>query len=98
MICTIQVLCPNRHAIIATIYDPEDMPHDVALATMQQQVAEWIQNKTINPWCGICESRVWTYEQRRTKYQTMDEAKQEFQHTGTGADAQPHADRGEEGG
>lgn len=78
VIYIIQCLCPNRHAIYATVYDPEELPHDVAMATMQQQIEEWIAKKTINPWCGICQSRDWTYEQRKTKYKSMEEAKAEM--------------------
>lgn len=76
----IQCLCPNRHAIYGIAYDPKDMPHDVAMAVFQQQIEEWIATKTINPWCGICAQgeKSWTYEQRRTKYKTMEEAKPEL--------------------
>ena len=74
----IQCLCPNRHAIFGVAYDPADMPHDVAMATFQSTIEKWITDKTINPWCGICNSRHWTYEQRRTKYATMQEAEPEL--------------------
>lgn len=74
----IQCLCPNRHAIFAVTYDPADMPHDVAMATFQSTVEKLIAEKAIDPWCGICKSRDWTYEQRRTKYATMEEAKPEM--------------------
>lgn len=78
MIYVIQCLCPNRHAIFAVAYDPKDIAHDVVMAGFQAQIEGWIADKTINPWCGICESRVWTYEQRRTKYDTIEEAKPEL--------------------
>lgn len=78
MVYIIQCLCPNRHAIYAIAYESKDMPHDVAMAVFQQQIEEWIATKTINPWCGICNSRNWTYEQRRTKYGSMEQAKVEL--------------------
>lgn len=78
MIWIIQCLCPERHCIYGIAYDPEEISHDVVMAGFQQLIEDWIKDKAINPWCGICESRDWTYEQRRTKYQTMDEAKTEL--------------------
>lgn len=74
----IQCLCSRRHCIYGIAYDPKQLAHDVAMTGFQQLIADWIANKTMNPWCGICESQVWTYEQRRTKYQTMEEAKPEM--------------------
>jgi hypothetical protein len=74
----IQCLCPNRHAIFAVAYNPDEMPHDVAMATFQQQVEKWIETKTIKPECGICNSRDWSYERRRTRWDTMEEAEPEL--------------------
>jgi hypothetical protein len=75
MIHIIQCLCPERHAIFATCYDPKEMPDDVAMATMQATVEEWLAKKIINPWCGICGSRAaWHYETRRTRFTTMEQA------------------------
>ena len=79
MIYIIQCLCPNRHCIMALAYDPDDIAHDVVLAGLQELVGIWIERGKINPWCGICNSHHWTYEQRRTKYKTMAEAKPELQ-------------------
>jgi hypothetical protein len=83
----IQCLCPNRHAIYAVAYDPNDIPegttldprsdpHEIFMAIFQQQIEAWIANKTIKPECGICNSRDWTYERRRTKWNTLAEAEQ----------------------
>lgn len=74
MIYIIQCLCPQRHAIMAVAYDPEELPHDVAMATFQQQIEEWVSKQVIDPWCGICHSREWRYERAKSKYKTMDEA------------------------
>ena len=78
MIYIIQCLCPNRHAIVAIAYDPADISHDVALRGFRAQVEQLIEKQVMNPWCGICQSRDWTYEQRRSKYRTMEEAKPEI--------------------
>jgi hypothetical protein len=74
MIYIIQCLCPQRHAIMAVSYDPEELPHDVAMATFQSSIEEWVRKEVIDPWCGICHSREWHYEPAKTKYKTMEEA------------------------
>lgn len=78
MIHIIQCLCPQRHAIYAIAYDPDFMADDVAMAEFREQVTEWIRKGVINPWCGICGSREWAYEQRSTKYKTVSEARPEL--------------------
>lgn len=74
----IQCLCPNRHCIYGIAYDPEEIAHDVVMTGFQQLIQDWISDKAMNPWCGICESRNFTYEQCRTKFQTMEEARAEL--------------------
>lgn len=78
MVWIIQCLCPQRHAIYGIAYDPKNISHDTVRAGFQQLIEQWIEEKTINPWCGICSSRVWTYEQKQTKFQTMEEARTEL--------------------
>ena len=80
MIHIIQLLCPQRHAIFAVSYDPLEMPDDVALLTFQSTIEGWIKDQTINPWCGICGAKQgqWSYEQRSTKFKTMEEAMPEL--------------------
>ena len=74
----IQCLCPNRHAIFAVAYDPDELADDVALAVFQQGVEDWIRRGQINPWCGICHSRELHYEVAQTKWKTMAEAEPEM--------------------
>lgn len=80
MIYIVQCLCPNRHAIFAIAYDPKDIAHNTALVGFQGMIEDMVKEKVINPcWCGICRSPDWTYEQRRTKFETMEEAKPEME-------------------
>lgn len=82
MIYIIQCLCPSRHCIFGAAYDPDELPakeagldpHEVYMAMFQHQIEKWVAEKTINPWCGICNSRDWHYEARRTPWQTMEDA------------------------
>lgn len=41
-------------------------------------VAHAIETNAINPWCGICGSRSFTYEDRPSKYATMEDAEPEL--------------------
>lgn len=69
----IQCLCPQRHCIAATAYEAEG-PSDESLAAFEADVKEMVALKSINPWCGICNSRDWHYEMAKTRYRTMEEA------------------------
>ncbi len=68
----VQVLCPSRHCILATAYES---PHGEAMlevtSNLQRQVALLIEKGSLNPWCGICRSRQWTYEDEPTIFATM---------------------------
>jgi hypothetical protein len=45
----------------------------------KELVRELIAAGTINPWCGLCDSRAWDYEDRVTRFQTVEEAKPELE-------------------
>ena len=69
----IQCLCPQRHCIVGITYEAGG-PSNERLAAFRLVVAQLIEEKTINPWCGICDSRDWHYEMAKTRYRTMEEA------------------------
>jgi hypothetical protein len=81
MIRIVQCLCPARHAILAVAYDPADIPEhfngdpDGPRAGLKALVEEGITAEAINPWCGICGSREFNYEDAPTKFQTLEEAR-----------------------
>ena len=71
----VQVLCPSRHCIIATAYqspDGEEIPE--MKARLREKAETMIARGEMNPWCGICRSRKWTYEDAPTVFATMEEA------------------------
>ena len=70
----IQLLCPQRHCIMAVAYDTSEMPDDVALAMMQTHIEDLEAKKVIKHECGICLSTDLQYETRRTKFKTKEEA------------------------
>lgn len=72
----IQLLCPKRHCIIATVYEIEPGVDDaIALSRFREQ---WIAMTTTggyNPWCGICGSHDLTFETANTRWDTLEEAR-----------------------
>jgi hypothetical protein len=71
----IQCLCPQRHAIVGFAYEADE-PSEEKLAQLQSTVAKMIGQNMIDPWCGICRSRDWHYEQAKTRFRTMAEAEE----------------------
>lgn len=66
----IQLLCPLRHALLATMFDPVKLPQAIAMQRLEEQR----QQMKLNPWCGICGSRNLAYEVRTTKFKTIEDA------------------------
>jgi len=74
----IQLLCPNRHAVVAVSYDETEMPHDVARAIFEKDFDDMVAHKILRRECGICKSTTLNYECAKTKYKTMEEASREL--------------------
>jgi hypothetical protein len=72
----VQLLCPGRHCILATAYEsPDGQPIPEAEQRLREMADSLIRTGGINPWCGICRSRDWRYEDRATVFETMNEAR-----------------------
>lgn len=69
MIRLTQCLCPSRHAIMAVFYDT-----DAPGPALRDVVTLMIAEDLINPWCGICHSREFHYEDAATAFGSMEEA------------------------
>jgi hypothetical protein len=74
MIHLLQCMCPSRHCIVAIAYDPDSLPAETAMNGFQSLVGVLIQQKRIDPFCGLCGSRVWHYEDGVSKFKTVQEA------------------------
>lgn len=74
MIHIIQCLCPHRHCIMAIAYDSETIAPADAMLGLMVTVESAVEVKEINPWCHICQSRDWHYEDAPTRFKTIDEA------------------------
>ena len=73
-----QCLCPERHCICAIAGDARDVSdaQTAILGGLREQVADLLGKQLLNPWCGLCHAPAsgWTYEVRRTRFATMEEA------------------------
>ena len=69
----VQLLCPNRHCVVAIAYES---PDGSEIPKYGQELIEAIQSQRfgIHPWCGICQSRTLHPEDRPTNFQTLEEA------------------------
>jgi hypothetical protein len=73
----VQCLCPSRHAILALAVEVKvgiTSPQK-AIEDLRDMATGLIRHGEINPWCGICHSREWTYEAAPTRFATIEEAK-----------------------
>jgi hypothetical protein len=84
----VQCLCPARHCILAFPYTPgmttahKDLGGCVDIILSEESAANYLRDmveglvasRAINPWCGICDSRTFQYEDRVTAFQSMEEA------------------------
>lgn len=70
MVHLIQILCPNRHTMVAAPYDPGKQSAQEALDMLK----EAFRQSGLNPWCGLCQSRELCYEDAATIFKSIEEA------------------------
>ena len=82
MVRILQCLCgPERHCIMGIAYEPgveaEGVVLTEATAThwFKDIVDKMLANGEINPWCHLCHSREWVYEDAKSIFATIDEAR-----------------------
>lgn len=75
MIHIIQCLCPQRHCVLAVAYDDAKTTGKEALELFQSAVLMAVEGAGLNPWCGLCQSQDWFYEDGVTRFTTLEEAK-----------------------
>ena len=70
----VQLLCPNRHAIVAGAYLPGQSTFDDTVAVLRNKLqaleAEWR--------CGICGSRRLAFEDAETHFDSLEQAAPEL--------------------
>ncbi len=76
----VQVLCPSRHCIVASAYEsPDGEPICEVTDSLRARVESMLATNAMDPWCGICKSRSWSYDDQATAYSTMEEALPQLQ-------------------
>jgi hypothetical protein len=81
----VQLLCPQRHCIVATAYESPDGEADPEMTEALRRKFGALVGAGWNPWCGICSSRDLRPEDRPTIFATLAEAAPFLRHL---ADAQ----------
>ncbi len=79
MIRIVQCLCPSRHAIMAYVYDDAEVTPERARYALAETLTAAIIEGPLNPWCGLCNSRSFHYEDAVTPFRTMEEALPHFE-------------------
>ncbi len=74
MICITQLLCPQRHCVVASVWDERDSSAALAQEQLREQFQSWVKSGALNPYCGLCRSETLHYESGVTRWQTMEEA------------------------
>ena len=76
MIHLVQCLCERRHRILACAWDDLDpaLTADAMIWELRSHMAHALALGVLNPWCGLCRSPLWHYEDGITKFRTMAEA------------------------
>jgi hypothetical protein len=72
----IQLLCPERHCVLALAYESSTGEADPEKSLLME--AEWkklVENRQMNPWCGGCRSRALALEDSPTIFTTLEEAR-----------------------
>lgn len=74
MIWITQLLCPQRHCIIAAAWDDQEDAAPQVEHQVRTGFFESVKKHELNPFCGICQSRSLHCESGPTKWKTMEEA------------------------
>lgn len=70
----VQLLCPQRHCIVATAYESPDGQPIEDMRTRLLEFFEALRRAGANDWCGICHARNFTAEDAATGFDSMTEA------------------------
>lgn len=66
----VQLLCPQRHCVLAVAYDTEHTTKEEAI----EAIEHGRKAMKIDPWCGLCASRELTFDDQPTVFKTMETA------------------------
>lgn len=73
-----QMKCPDNHCILAASAEVEDRAEaeEFLSAPLQAAVDNALNEKVLNPWCGLCGAAAdtWKIDLQPTAFASMDEA------------------------
>lgn len=77
----VQCYCPRRHTIFGMAYETSDLGLNpkTAPGVLRETVNQWVAEGKINPYCEICGSQAFTYEDRPTRFNSIQEAMPELE-------------------
>lgn len=67
----VQLLCPQRHCITALAYQTENGEEQ---PEQTEKLKTMLRELHLDPWCGLCRSTTLLYEDKPTRFATMQEA------------------------
>lgn len=74
MIHLTQLLCPQRHCVVAAAWDENESCAQEAEDALRKQFRDAVQIGKLNPYCGLCRSETLHCEVSATGWQTLEEA------------------------
>lgn len=95
MVYLTQLLCPQRHCLMAAAWEEHRSCASEAEHQLRELFAEAVKSGRLNPYCGLCRSETLHCESQRTSWSTLAEAepqlrKQEREHLLVAAAAASH--------
>jgi hypothetical protein len=74
MVYLAQLLCPNRHAILAAASEGEEVLMNQLRVTLEDGFKKLVADKILNRKCELCGETIFHVEVGCTKFKTMAEA------------------------
>jgi hypothetical protein len=74
MICITQLLCPQRHCVLAAVWDDCESSAQQSEEKLRDGFRKAVHTGALNPFCGLCRSEVLHCESGVTQWSTMEEA------------------------
>lgn len=74
MIHLTQLLCPQRHCVMALAWDERESSAQETESELREMFRTAVGKGLLNPFCGLCRSETLHCESGRTRWSTMEEA------------------------
>ena len=78
MVRIVQLLCPERHCVLAVAYESQKPMAEDPCRHVEQRFQEAVEARMLNPWCDICRSRDLHTEDGPTRFATLERTSPDF--------------------